>query len=704
MYKAHQGPAGALTELVGYLGGTTRVTALHQTPGFEVFTTSGTWDWAAAGSPATVDVLLVAGGGGGGGDFGGGGGGAGGVREVLDVSVSSDVTVTVGDGGAGAMDPGNNGSDSSFGALTATGGGGGGGGWTNSIESRGRDGGSGGGAGRGGHTGDGQYGGSGVAGQGHDGGGNLSVNETAGGGGGKAEAGKNPSVTPVKGGDGGDGVTLESIGWSVEGAPAAVGGGGGGGTSGGADRYAGYGGFGGGGDAGPNASANTTGIGSAGTANTGGGGGGGHSQDGTNYIGGDGGTGLVIVRWPGGYTPPPPETTLLGVGSASTSLTDYPKTGSVTTGDIWVDPNAGSNGNGSQGSPFDNLASAFAAVSDGERIIVRGGTFNLNSAISRSTNWTNGIQVFAYGNERVIIDGATNPNTGNMSGNILTPSGAREHWKGFEFRNARNHTTFITGSHYKFEDCWGSNGYNSGFRIFGENPTGNVFQDCVAWNMGHAGGTGVDAFVCSGPGPENRNKGGNYFVRCYAERGADDCYDILRSYDNHIIDCIAHKAGYWWNGSQDVQVGNGTGFKMGDGQGPPSNPGGSTIRGCLAIGNYLHGITHNFTPNPIDIHQCTSVNNVWVGYQNATDGGLFRNNIAFGNGGPSDGKSDTTIDGNHNTWNLNITQPQFANPSAHDYSLASGSPCIGAAHDGGNLGASTIALEIAKEWLAKDLS
>ena len=30
-HKAYQGPAGALTELVGYLGGTTRVTALHQT-------------------------------------------------------------------------------------------------------------------------------------------------------------------------------------------------------------------------------------------------------------------------------------------------------------------------------------------------------------------------------------------------------------------------------------------------------------------------------------------------------------------------------------------------------------------------------------------------------------------------------------------------------------------------------------------------
>ena len=68
---------------------------------YEVFTAGGTWDWSAAGSPGTVDLLLVgAGGSGGKHSTGGGGGGAGQVREVTALAVSADVTVTIGVGGA----------------------------------------------------------------------------------------------------------------------------------------------------------------------------------------------------------------------------------------------------------------------------------------------------------------------------------------------------------------------------------------------------------------------------------------------------------------------------------------------------------------------------------------------------------------------------------------------------------------------------
>ena len=272
---------------------------------YEVFTSGGTWDWSAAGSPSTVDVLVLAGGGGGGGDGGGGGGGAGGLVIAEDVSVSADVTVTVGAGGAGGSEQGVKGSDSSFGATTAEGGGKGGGGWTaEDIRSLGGDGGSGGGAGRSGTGNTYNYGGTATTGQGSDGGDSLSTNDAAGGGGGKGAAGGNRSYSAPDtfAGDGGDGVTLTSLGWGdavTEGAPSAVAGGGGGGTSGGTDRYAGYGGYGGGGDGGPDASSNTSGIGSSGTANTGGGGGGGHSQDGSMYAGGSGGSGLVIVRYGG---------------------------------------------------------------------------------------------------------------------------------------------------------------------------------------------------------------------------------------------------------------------------------------------------------------------------------------------------------------------------------------------------------------------
>jgi hypothetical protein len=402
---------------------------------------------------------------------------------------------------------------------------------------------------------------------------------------------------------------------------------------------------------------------------------------------------------PGPPPDPDPEepTTLLGVGSGTDSFSLWPRSEQTTTGDWYVDPNAGTNGSGTLGDPFNNLGSAFSAVSDGQRILVRGGALSISSTISRNTNWATGIEVWGYGDERPIIDRGG-------SGDLLSFGGSarREHWRGFEFRNAGRFTVFITGSDITIEDCWGHNGTSNGFYIFGANPTGNVVQDCVAWNIGSASGTGIDVFKCAGPDSSNRNQGGNAFVRCFARWGSDDNFDLFNSHDNLIVDCVSHRAGYHWDGSSEVSVGNGSGFKLGDGN-SPSNPGGNTIRGSLAIQNKLHGITHNFTPGPTPIIKCTSIFNTWVGYQLHTESS-FWSNIAYGNGGPADGKSSGSIEGAHNTWNLGITDPKFAGAGVRDYSLAQDSPCLDVAHDGGHLGASWAALELAKAWLPKALT
>lgn len=108
-----------------------------------------------------------------------------------------------------------------------------------------------------------------------------------GGGGGKSTVGADANDGGA--GNGGDGITLASIGWDdaiAEGAPSAVGGGGGGGSF---AVPAGTGGLGGGGDG-----MTAAGAGLPGDANTGGGGGG--SVAGTDD-GGAGGSGLVVVRW-----------------------------------------------------------------------------------------------------------------------------------------------------------------------------------------------------------------------------------------------------------------------------------------------------------------------------------------------------------------------------------------------------------------------
>ncbi|MCS5590594.1 MAG: hypothetical protein NZ824_11580 [Candidatus Thioglobus sp.] len=103
------------------------------TTGYDVFTSSGTWDFEAAGSPDTVFVTLVGGGGGGSvGYYEGscyrGVGGTGGVILWREVSVNSNETVTVGGGGSGSG--GNNkntigasaGGDTDFGPISVGGG------------------------------------------------------------------------------------------------------------------------------------------------------------------------------------------------------------------------------------------------------------------------------------------------------------------------------------------------------------------------------------------------------------------------------------------------------------------------------------------------------------------------------------------------------------------------------------------------------
>jgi len=162
---------------------------------YHTFLSSGTFTPLQS---LSTDVLVIAGGGGGGGAMNGcigGGGGAGGYQYFTGQSVTATgYTVTVGAGGTGggvAPDSGTNGSNSVFGALAASiGGGGGGGGSGNGAGLSGNNGGSGGGAGFSATTT--TVGGTGTAGQGNNGG-NEGSGGGGSGGGGAGGAGTNPT-------------------------------------------------------------------------------------------------------------------------------------------------------------------------------------------------------------------------------------------------------------------------------------------------------------------------------------------------------------------------------------------------------------------------------------------------------------------------------------------------------------------------------
>jgi hypothetical protein len=231
-------------------------------------------------SAISANYLVVAGGGAGGGTGGGGGGAGGYLAGTTTLTSSTIYQVTVGAGGtANANTAGANGQNSVFGSITSVGGGGGG-----YAGQQGIAGGSGGGSGRDANT---ATGASATAGQGFAGGGSLSTCAAGGGGGGASQVGYKGGTdcgsartgTLSQGGDGllwidsnyyagGGGGAWESI--SVNLPPGGLGGGGRGGGRG-------------------------IGAGVSGTANTGGGGGG--TQD--AYSPGNGGSGIVIIKYSG---------------------------------------------------------------------------------------------------------------------------------------------------------------------------------------------------------------------------------------------------------------------------------------------------------------------------------------------------------------------------------------------------------------------
>lgn len=259
-----------------------------------------------------IDYLLVAGGGAGGGGWQGGGGGAGGVytsmtptpstyvtqQSVYDPLATGSSTFVVGGGGLQSFydnggsnrAPAGGGNTTAFG-FTAVGGGSGAGEQnlgTPSLAYSSSTGGSGGGGSHGGIT----TGSAGTTGQGAAGGNGRSDGGTAdysgGGGGGAGAIGEN-AVPSTRGGNGGNGVSI-----SITGAAITYGGGGAGVRRGGAAATGGTGG-------GGNSTYVAAGVGSGqdGTVGLGGGGGavGGPSGGLNGQTSGNGGAGIVIIRF-----------------------------------------------------------------------------------------------------------------------------------------------------------------------------------------------------------------------------------------------------------------------------------------------------------------------------------------------------------------------------------------------------------------------
>jgi hypothetical protein len=355
--------------------------------------------------PPYIEVLVVAGGGGGSGNFydDGAGGGAGGLiyNSAYQLTNASAITVTIGAGGAASTGgQGGDGGNSVFGSLTAIGGGGGA-----AHRSSGRAGGSGGGSAGAYEATDTTLGGAGTPGQGCDGGTSIYYGYAGSGGGGAGAPGVGGTGTSGK--NGGIGQAYSISGTSTY----YAGGGGGYGLSG-----AGTGGLGGGGNGGnPSPLAPI-----AGGTNTGGGGGGGRTAGQTPFVGTvPGGSGIVIVRYPGlpaatggtityvnGYT--------IHIFTSSGTFTPY----------LWNDVSGnGNNGTLINGIGFNSYQNGGGLIFDGTDDYIQTGATNLSANIGTINMWIKTGFTSTSGAPYYLIDTRDSTNVNNIALYYYNPQG-----------------------------------------------------------------------------------------------------------------------------------------------------------------------------------------------------------------------------------------------------------------------------------------
>ena len=261
-----------------------------------------------------------------------------------------------------------------------------------------------------------------------------------------------------------------------------------------------------------------------------------------------------------------------------------------------------------------------------------------------------------------VIDGLEMKNAENA--NIWMGSANENTFKNLDLHHAG------TGS------TWGSN-----LEVQADS-TNILIQDCVA-HHGAAGGNS-DGFSLDGTGTTAT------FERCDAYLNGDDGFDFWNSAPSTATDCRA-----WGNGEDPTGTqGNGDGFKVGgDGAG-----GGNTLERCIAFnnsGDSGRGFDNNNAATANTIHNCVAWSND-VGYRHANSGISveYRNCVEYQNTQAFVNMS--YADDQFNTWNLSISDPDWADVSlttGDEYlgpvndstfmTLNSGSPCIDAGTDVG---------------------
>ena len=332
-------------------------------------------------------------------------------------------------------------------------------------------------------------------------------------------------------------------------------------------------------------------------------------------------------------------------------------------------------------STVDELISAEDSLGAGDEIVVEGGTYDFGS------EWqirTDGITIRSADGTRPTIRG---PGRTQSDGSWKVYS-KNAVIRGFEFtQHGRKGLQCARGDGTVFEDIVAHHNGEEGIDINGARDC--VFRYCHSYDN-YGDNQGADGFNISGyQGHDaNANAGNNLVEYCFAHGNGDDGFDFLDSIGNTLRYCWS-----WDNGRGDA--GNANGFKLGGGG---SYGGGHTVHNCVAWGNRL--INNSGSPgtgfwwngeeqNPITVRNCTAWGNN-IDFEFRSIEHVVEDCIQVDH---PDGDGQVNIGGgtisNNNSWDLGLdVQLQSKDHTSSGFAkLPQGSPAIGVATDGGDIGA-----------------
>ncbi len=344
----------------------------------------------------------------------------------------------------------------------------------------------------------------------------------------------------------------------------------------------------------------------------------------------------------------------------------------------YVAPDGSDNASGALNAPFASWAKSQSAVSAGDTVLFRAGTYAYTkamgacgsrtasvNAVSLDKSGSSGkpIHYMAFPGEQPVFDFFKMTDDCRIRG-VYVP-GSFIHLKGLELRgvpqnnnlNHENWCIYITGSHNIFELLNTHHNMGPGIIIWGGDD--NVVLNCDSHDnfdqlTSNGAGESADGF---GAHTSATGGAGNVFRGCRAWWNTDDGYDCITNKEVAIFEnCWA-----WLNGYKPgtvTAIGNGNGFKLGGygmpPSGAPASPPQNIARKCLSFLNRSAGFYQNHhTADNLFYNNTAYKNGVnfnMLGYDGGDKSmGIYKNNIAFSGTATGSGPGAQALG---NSWNI----------------------------------------------------